>query len=152
MAMAMHYIMHLVSHHESSCFYSPMLDVSVGFGSSTYTASEADCFTSVNVTLLTGSTDVPLNFYLTTASGSAAQAGQDFVSLARLSITINPGRGSFEATIRLLDDNLVENNPESFTVLLEPREDLPQGVTIVNNATIIYIEDDDLSTTQGEGT
>jgi hypothetical protein len=106
----------------------------------------------VDVRLLAGSTAIPLNFNLTTSSGSAAQAGQDFVSVSRMPITINPGSAEAEANIQLLDDNLVEKDPESFAVLLEPGggDGLPQGVTIDNNTTNISIEDDDFFTTQGE--
>ena len=135
----------------ASMFHS-IIGVSVGFGSSSYTASESDCFTSVNVSLLAGSTDIPLNFNLTTTSSSAsAQAGQDFVSVFRMPVTINPRIEAAEVNIQLLDDNLFEKDPESFMVLLEPGgEGLPQGVTIDNNTTNIYIEDNDFFTTQGE--
>lgn len=135
--------------HLNQCFIAS-IGVSVGFGSPTYNASETDCFTSVSIRVLNGSADIPLNFNLTTTSGIAAQDGQDFVSVFRMPITINPGRAAAEANIQLLDDNLVEKAPESFMVLLEPGEGLPQGVSIDNNTTNIYIEDDDFFTTQGE--
>ena len=140
-----HYTMH------ASIFHS-ITGVSVGFGSPTYTASESDCFTSVNVSLLAGSTDIPLNLNFTTTSSSAAtQAGQDFVSVFRMPVIINPGSKAAEVNIQLLDDNLFEKDPESFMALLEPGgEGLPQGVTIDNNTTNIYIEDNDFFITQGE--
>ena len=106
----------------------------------------------MNVSLLAGSTNIPLNFNLTTTSSSAAvQAGQDFVSVFRMPVTINPGSKAAEVSIQLLDDNLFEKDPESFMALLEPGgEGLPQGVTIDNNTTNIYIEDNDFFITQGE--
>ena len=131
-----------------SIFHCP-IGVSVGYGLPAYTASEMDCFISVNIRLLSGSADVPLNFYLTTTSGKAL-AGQDFVSVSRMSVTLDPGSAVSEANVQLLDDNVVEKDPESFTLLLEPGEDLPQGVTINNNTTTISIEDDDSFTTQSE--
>lgn len=127
--------------------------VSVGFGSSSYTASETDCFTSVYIRLLTGSTDIPLNFNLTTTTSrdATAQAGQDFVSLFRAPVTIYPGSASAVVNVQLLDDNLVEMDPERFMVSLEPGGGgLPQGATIDRNTTYISIEDDDIFTTQGE--
>ena len=150
------YIIGLSSYHTCTYMHTSMfhsiIGVSVGFGSPTYTASESDCFTSVNVSLLAGSTDIPLNFNLTTTSSSAAaQAGQDFVSVFRMPVTINPRSEAAQVNIQLLDDNIFEKDPESFVALLEPGgEDLPQGVTIDNNTTNIYIEDNDFFTTQGE--
>ena len=107
-----------------------------------------DCLIAVNVRL-TGLTDIPLNFNLTTTSGIAL-AGQDFVHVSRLPVTIYPGTATSEVNIPLLNDNCLEKDTKDFTVLLEPGEDLPPRVDIDSNTTIVFIEDDAFFTTQSE--
>ena len=123
--------------------------MSIGFVAPGYSVSEMDCFVALNIRL-TGSSDIPLNLSLTAAS-DIALAGQDFVRVSRMPVTIYPGTSLSKVNIQLLNDDFVEKDPESFTVLLEPGEGLPTGVNIDSNATVIYIEDDDVAfTTQGQ--
>lgn len=118
--------------------------VSIGFGRTSYTVSEGDCFITVDVRL-NGLAAIPLTINLSTTS-DVAIAGQDFVRVSMTPLTINPGTVLSQANIQLIDDHEVEMAVESFMVMLEPRsEGVLRNIVATNNRTTVYIQDDDTS-------
>ena len=121
--------------------------MSVQFASLNYTAFETDCLVTVEIRL-NSSAEIPLTFDLTTSSDIAV-AGQDFVHVSKMPLTVNPGSTASEASIQILNDNEVEKEVESFTVQLEQSGGVARGdrVSIAENMTTVYIQDDDISPT-----
>lgn len=101
-----------------------------------------DCFVAVDIQV-NGISDVPFIVNLTTISSARAVAGQDFVHVSKMPLTIGPRISPSQVNIQLVNDE-AEMDVESFTVLLEPNGDgVSQRITVVENTTTIFIQDDD---------
>ena len=87
-----------------------------------------------------GSSQIPLNFFVTTSDGSAI-SGEDYDGFTMMSVSVTAPMTS--VTVRLIDDNVVEALKQ-FQISLVPSDDLPLArVSIDRNLTSITIENDD---------
>ena len=114
--------------------------VTVGFSASDYTISEGDRLVIVQISVVTGSSQIPLNFVLTTSDGSAV-SGEDYEGFTMRPVRVTAPLTS--VTVRLIDDNVVEAI-EQFQISLVPNDNLPQArVNIDRNLTTITVVNDD---------
>ena len=113
--------------------------VTVGFLAPQYNASEMDYYVTVEIRL-TGSTEIPLTLYLSTTDQTAV-AGEDFVRVTRMAITLG-SFGTATQLIQLINDDTVEEE-EQFQISLEWDESLLSQVNSDQTITVINVQDND---------
>lgn len=113
--------------------------VTVGFLAPQYNASEMDYYVTVEIRL-TGSTEIPLTLYLSTTDQTAV-AGEDFVRVTRMAITLG-SFGTATQLIQLINDDTVEEE-EQFQISLEWDESLLSQVNSDQTVTVINVQDND---------
>ena len=126
--------------HSSTCMCVRITAVvTVGFLAPQYNASEMDYYVTVEIRL-TGSTEIPLTLYLSTTDQTAV-AGEDFVRVTRMAITLG-SFGTATQLIQLINDDTVEEE-EQFQISLEWDESLLSQVNSDQTVTVINVQDND---------
>ena len=116
--------------------------VSVGFGESQYSALESDGLVAVDIRFF-GSTDIPLNFLLSTSDDSAV-SGEDYEGVTMLPVSVPAQTTMMTVNVRLVNDDRVEDEREQFQISLRGGDNLPAArVNLNQTTTTVTVMDDD---------